>query len=167
MISTKRIVRDTSTETLTVDNETGEVLKAVTKTSNVSIVEREPDYVKLYIKDLSDLANVPKFATPVLYEFVKRIGYDNQLILNAGIKRQIQDSLKKSNNPTSMGSINNAITCFIQNNIFIRKDTGIYLANANYFGRGAWKDIQSIKLTIDYNSSGERTINAKINKGDK
>lgn len=119
---------------------------------------KEPNYVKLYLDDILYLSDLPKGYNSILYAFIKRMGYGNQLVLNAALKRMIAEEIG-----LSVSSINNALSKFVKGKLLKRIDTGIYLVNPQLFGKGEWKDISKIRLTATYDLKG-RTIMAEIEK---
>ena len=130
-----------------IDGQTGELLSTTEfKKTNVGA---EPEYIKLYLKDLLYIAQLPQGLNSTLYSLLKRMNYEGQIILNSSIKKIICTELKKS-----MASLDKALSGFVLEKILIRKDKGIYLANPHLFGRGQWSDIAKIRLTIEWNPKG-------------
>ena len=135
-----------------VDVETGEVKKQ--EKTNVYKIQSEPAYIKLYIDDISKLYDLSGVTNNVLYELVKKMNYEGQICLNAGIKREIASRLGLKN----IRSINNYLTTFCKKDILDWVDTGIYIANPNLFGRGSWADIYKLRtlwLKKTYTKNGE------------
>jgi DNA primase catalytic subunit len=159
----KNIIRDPTTKythelrTEVVDQLSGELLGGSTEKKGV--VPKEPDYVKLYLADISYLSDLPKWANGILYELLTKMDYEGRIILNAGIKREIAAKLD-----TSVQNIENSISKFNKKNILIRQDTGIYTGNPWLFGKGEWKDIRQIRLSIGYNLDGTRDLKALIER---
>lgn len=145
-----------SIENNIVDFESGEIkYKETTRTINWG---KEPEFVKLYLNDVLYLSDLPKGLNSILYAFIKRMHYGNELVLNAALKRAIAKELK-----LSVSSINNAISKFVKGKLLIRIDTGMYLVNPQLFGKGEWKDIAKIRLSATYDLNG-RTIMAEIDR---
>ncbi|HDR4949177.1 TPA: replication/maintenance protein RepL, partial [Bacillus cereus] len=46
-------------------------------------VDKEPDYVKLYLKDIIALNDLPKGLDKVINVLLKTMSYDNMIILNS------------------------------------------------------------------------------------
>lgn len=116
--------------------------------------ETEPHFVKLYISDICKLNNVPKLGNAVLNELLPLMNYQNEIVLNAGIKRRIVESLK-----TSKASLDNSLTKLVNADMLRRIDTGIFKLNPFLFGKGSWGDIKSIRVEWNYGKEG-RTISA-------
>lgn len=119
-------------------------------------VNNEPDYIKLYIKDLVKIHGLPTSINGVLFSLLQRMGYTNDISINAPLKRAIALEV----NITEHG-IKKAIEHLVKTGILIRKDRGFYMFNPYLFGRGKWNEIKAIRMTIDYNSLG-RTENLQI-----
>ncbi|UIJ70209.1 replication/maintenance protein RepL (plasmid) [Bacillus cereus] len=113
-------------------------------------VDKEPDYVKLYLKDIIALNNLPKGLDKVINVLLKTMSYDNMIILNSFIKKQMTEELGYK----TVQVLNNNINKLVNAEILFRKGTGTYQVNAHYFGRGHWHDIQEIRLEQIYSSKG-------------
>jgi hypothetical protein len=122
------------------------------KQSQVFAMEREPDYVKLYIDDVMKLSDIPKSASSVLFAIVKRMSYSNDIALYAPIKREIEAELG-----IKEITLKKAIDVFIEKSILFRKARGLYTINPYLFGRGKWEDIKKVRLSVEYSKAG-RTI---------
>ncbi len=128
-----------------VDHATGESLSS----ERHFTIEREPDYVKLYLQGILLYSDCPQWQNKVLHSLLKRINYQNEISLPVGYKREIVKELN-----ISMSSLNNAISAFVRTKLLIRKDVGVYLANPHLFGRGEWKDIRKLRLTVEFSEHG-------------
>jgi len=134
-------------EEFKINNETGEIQEK--STCRTIHLPREEDYVKIYINHINYLNNLPQGLDAIIYALLKRINYQNEIVINSAIKRQIAKELKKTFN-----TINQYITKLVQNDILIRVDTGIYYLNPIFYGKGSWKDIlelrKKLEITIEY-----------------
>jgi hypothetical protein len=128
-----------------VDHATGESLSS----ERHFTIEREPDYVKLYLQGILLYSDCPQWQNKVLHSLLKRINYQNEISLPVGYKREIVKELS-----ISMSSLNNAISAFVRTKLLIRKDVGVYLANPHLFGRGEWKDIRKLRLMVEFSEHG-------------
>lgn len=118
----------------------------------------EPNYIKVYLNTILYLKDLPKGLNSILYAFLKRMSYGNQLVINAALKRQIAKELE-----LSLSSINNAISKFVKGELLIREDTGLYKVNPHLFGKGDWKDIAKIRLEVTFDTEG-KTIMSEIER---
>jgi len=109
----------------------------------------EPSYIKLYIKDLCKLNDIPKTGNDVLNELLALTDYKNEIVLNGGVKDRILKSLK-----IKKGSLDNNISKLTKHQIIMRVARGIYTLNPNLFGRGKWEDIKKLRIEWEYSSKG-------------
>lgn len=151
----------------TVDTDTGEVLNTTTQTSVVfSKTSGEDTFIKLYIQDLGKLNNLQHKTMLVLFELIKTMDYQNEISVSIGKKKDICKVLDIYNSvkgELATNVVDQHITKLVKANLLFRKDKGMYIVNANLFGKGKWTDIKSIRMKIDYNTK-ERKINTEILK---
>ncbi|MBL3742601.1 replication/maintenance protein RepL, partial [Bacillus cereus] len=95
-------------------------------------IDKEPDYVKIYLKDIVALNDLPKGLDRVINVLLKVMSYDNMIILNSFIKKQMAQELGYK----TVQVLNNNINKLVNAEILFRKGTGTYQVNARYFGRG-------------------------------
>lgn len=129
-------------------------------------IEKEPDYVKLYLKDILYLSDLPRNNYRILLYLLNHATYANdgqmQILLPVGLKKMMMEEL----NIPSLQVVNNVIANLNKEGIIYRVATSVYRLNPYLFGRGEWKDIKKIRLTVEYNLTG-RTAKAVIQKGGK
>lgn len=123
-------------------------------------IPKEPDFVKLYLNDLVLLKEIPRWVSGILYSLLKNMNYQNEIVLNAAIKKRIAVDLG-----IVPKTIDNALVTFVKKSILIRQDTGVYRANPYLFDKGDWNNIRRIRLQVDY-SNGIRDIQADVTKED-
>lgn len=143
-----------------VNSDTGEIDQEVKH--QVSYVEREPDYVKLYISDIIRLTDLPKSSNDILLAILKRMTYNNDIALFAPVKREIAKELELKEI-----TISKAIELFVKKSILLRKDRGLYIINPYFFGRGKWEDIRKIRLQVDYSKNGRMILKTKFYESDQ
>ncbi|MGH0770026.1 replication/maintenance protein RepL, partial [Bacillus paranthracis] len=116
----------TNTISRTIVNEDGQI----THQEEEKVINwgTEPNYIKVYLDTILYLKDLPKGLNSILYAFLKRMSYGNQLVVNAALKRQIAKELG-----LSLSSINNAISKFVKGELLIREDTGLYKVNPHLF----------------------------------
>lgn len=141
-----------------VDVSTGEI---VSQTQNIREVTSrrippEPPYIKLYMRDIMYLKDLPKTHEKLLYALLKRSTWASAesgmiVTVSAGLKRLIAKELDIKNSR----SINNALTDFVKADILKRLETGVYQFNPYLFGRGDWRDIDRLRMTVDYTLEGK------------
>jgi hypothetical protein len=131
--------------TRNVDFKTGEITQEEITTK--SFAEGEPDFVKLYIKDIIRLKDLPPAADKVLLEIIGQMGYKNVFPAYAPIKRIMCQTLNMT-----MNTLNKSITQLHSKGILIRVEKGVYLVDPDLFARGRWEDIKSLRLVIEYDT---------------
>lgn len=146
----KKRISQEITNTIT-DINTGEVIKEVK--NEISYVDREPDYVKLYVSDILRLTDVPKSGNDIMFAMLKRMTYNNDIALYAPVKREIANELG-----IKEITVSKAIELFTNKSILVRKDRGLYIINPYFFGRGKWEEIKKIRLQILYSKEGRMIL---------
>lgn len=151
---TKKIVKEVTTTS--VDMETGEV--KISSNEREQVVAREPDYIKLYIEDLVKLKDLPKATNDILYNVLKRMNYQNEIILVSHNKKKIASDLGIKPN-----TIDQNLMKLTKKGILTRVARGVYIANPYLFGRGKWQDIKSLRMKVVYNKNG-KFITTEVDK---
>jgi len=140
-----------------VEMSTGEV--TINKRSEVASFEKEPAYVKLYLNDIGRLKGLNNSEQKLINELVFNMGYNNVVPAYKPVKELIAERLG-----IKFNTVNEALKSLHKKGILIRKARGFYIMDPNLFGRGSWKDVKSIRMVIDYNSDGTKSINAEVSK---
>jgi len=157
---------DNYTEEIT---ETENTVEGITKKSKKKTVRNrfsirttgEDDFIKLYLKHIGVISELPKGCPAVLFELLQYMTYAEEgqtIFLNSEIKKRIAEKLK-----ITVDRINHTITDFVKKKIFFRLATGTYAVNPTLFGRGTWNNIKKLRLTINYDASGVN-LETKITK---
>lgn len=119
--------------------------------------ENEDDYIKIYIKHINYLANLPSGLEGLIYELLKNMNYGNKIVINSFIKEDIARNIGKTFN-----TINQYITKLVESKILIREARGVYYLNPLFYGKGKWKDIADLReklmVSVIY-EDGKYTIN--------
>lgn len=135
----------------------GEVI--VQKRQEVSNFEAEPPYVKLYLQDIGRLNGLSSSEQRLLNELVFNMGYNNVVPGYKPIKEIIAAKIGMAYN-----TLDKCIKELHKKGILIRKARGFYIMDPNLFGRGTWKDIQKIRMVVEYHPDGTKTINTDVSK---
>jgi hypothetical protein len=139
----------TKTENKKVINEnTAEILSDET-TVTKGTYESEPDYIKLYIKDVIKIIGLKGNSNKVLTALLPYVNYKNEIALIPAYRKDICTILKLK--PNSLAHI---LTYLQNSGILIDKGINQWLLNPYFFGKGKWTDIQRLRLTIEYSASG-------------
>lgn len=138
------------------DGLTGEILSQSKKVIELTKLEAEPDYVKMYVADLSNLVGLKEGHGRILPFIASSVGYDGFISLAGGRKARIAMTAG-----CSLKSVNNAITEYVKAGILIRAGRAEYELNPHLFAKGEWRNIRERRLSftakINYSSAG-RTI---------
>lgn len=146
MNNTKRVIKcDTKVVS---DSNTQQIV--ATEQYSTSIVSREPDFVKLYVKDIGQMLDLTKSDGKVLFCLLRHMSYNNIVYLVLPVKKMIMEELN-----IPLNTINDSIRNLSNAGILVRQAQGCYLVNPNLFARGRWEDIVKIRLEIEYSSEGK------------
>ncbi|PHD68088.1 replication/maintenance protein RepL [Bacillus toyonensis] len=113
-------------------------------------IDKEPDYVKIYLRDIVALNDLPKGLDRVINVLLQTMSYGNMIILNSFIKKKMTEELGYK----TVQVLNNNINKLVNAEILFRQGTGTYQVNSRYFGSGHWHDIQGIRLQQVYSAKG-------------
>lgn len=141
---------------------TGEILSQNKKVIELTKLEPEPDYVKMYVADLSRLVGLKEGHGRILPFIAASVGYDGFISLAGGRKARIALTAG-----CSVKSVNNAITEYVKAGILIRAGRAEYELNPLLFAKGEWRNIRERRLSftakITYSVAG-RTIEVDKNE---
>ena len=126
----------------TITNEDGEKLHQ--KHIEEAYISKEPDFIKVYLDNILLINNLPSGIQKTLNVLLKRMAYDNVVVLNAYIKKEMAKELDFK----TVQSLNNNINKLVKEGIMFRKGTGTYEMNPFLFGRGSWENIKKIRFEI-------------------
>ena len=87
----KKSLRQEHVSTI-IDTQTGEVISV--NTLQTFRVDKEPDFVKLYIEDLIKLKNLPSSTNSIMLQFLSFMRYDNTISIHSYEKKAIADKLQ-------------------------------------------------------------------------
>ena len=132
---------ETNTDALT-----GEILSQSKKVIELTKLEAEPDYVKMYVADLSSLFGLKEGHGRILPFIAASVGYDGFISLAGGRKARIAMTAG-----CSVKSVNNAITEYVKAGILIRAGRAEYELNPHFFAKGEWRSIRERRLSYGKN----------------
>lgn len=156
----KKTARITVTDINTItDHETGEVLSQE-KSTKTRLIEREPNYIKLYTDDIGRLFNLPGSSSDVLASIASHMAYKTNIIVLYGpIKKVIMAELGMNKN-----TFNKAIDDLYKAGMLIRLSRACYMVDPELYGSGSWKDVQKVRLSIEYNADGTKSVTTELTK---
>lgn len=130
-----------------VDVNTGETVEI--STTEMYFNEKEPNYVKMYLEDLSLLAGLNKTEIILLIEMLKSMAYNGLVVNNKYVKEQMCEVLNLKYN-----TLDKALKTLHKKDILVRKAKGMYHMNPMLFGKGSWKNIKEIRVSTAYTNKG-------------
>ena len=134
-----------------IDPTTGEVLASnsvATKTTQV-VHKAEPSYIKVYIKDMLYMQDMPKALSDITLALARKASFADEG-LRVALTPYIKDEICKECGYKNMRSLNNDLSKLVKGRILKRLGVGTYQLNPHLFGKGEWKDIESIQATWNY-----------------
>lgn len=144
----------------TIISSDGEILDEVKKTEITQFkTDVEPDFIKLYTKDITKLFGLPKSSNSILYQLLRVMDYDNCVALGKHRKEAIANELG-----ITTSTLYNIISIFCKEKIMIRISATEYILNPNLFGKGRWTDIKQLQVLLEYDPSGRKLIAVRKNK---
>lgn len=124
----------------------------------------EPNYIKIYLRDISYFYEIPKGSTDLIYELFNYVNYNtHEIIINIDIKKRIRKLLD-----TTVATLDNNLSKLIKKGILDKTGTGVYNLNPYLFGKGDWKSIKELRnvnlhLEIVYDSeNNKRELRGKV-----
>lgn len=93
----------------------------------------EPDYVKMYCKDVAALVGLGGYKIDVLVKLASIMNYDNVAVVSPAQRKRWADTLE-----VSMATINCAFSALIKYGLIISENRGEYIVNPNFFSKGEW-----------------------------
>lgn len=158
MSETKTISKTETT--FLVNNSTGEIHEEYTKISTFK-AEKEPPYVKLYTEDIGRLYGLNTSSRDVLTCLARHMVYKtNVIVLYGPIKTIMMKELGMNKN-----TFNKAIDMLYKAGFLIRQSRACYVLDPCIFGSGTWEDVKRVRLSIEYNLDGSKTIKTSLTKG--
>lgn len=152
---TKKIKNIVTEKTETVINSDGEVLEE--RSSKTRGVEKEPDFIKLYLEDITQMLGIAPAFQKVFISLAKHMGYTNMVVLIKAVKEQIALELG-----LSLNTVDAAIKALKNNGLLLKyKDAkgeekkSCWIVNPNIAAKGKWEDIKCLRLQIDYTLQGK------------
>lgn len=150
-----KVIRN-ETERVVVDYETGEIIEQ-SKTSTHA-VEKEPDFVKLYLSDIGTMMGLAPADQKVFMSLARHMSYNNMVVLIKAVKEQICKELD-----LSLNTINKSIDNLKKADLLIKytdsegnEKKSCWVVNPYFVAKGKWEDIRSIRLQIDYTNEGKK-----------
>ena len=146
--SVQRVATETATHT--VQNEKGEKISE-TKYKRTRR-KTEPDFVKLYLADLTKLFNChPR----VLMALAKRMQYQTNIV---SLSPRIRRSLASECGFKNVKSLNNAISQLAKSKLIKRIDSFEIMVDPYIFGKGTWERVEQTRQVFEELSDANNDI---------
>jgi DNA-binding transcriptional regulator YhcF (GntR family) len=104
----------------------------------------EPDFVKMYTKDVADLNGIKGTNREVLTFMASMMDYENKVVISAPERRRWAKELD-----VSYHSINNAISFLKKHGHITSPGTGEYVVSPTMFSKGDWKKTMQKREDFD------------------
>lgn len=145
-----------------IDHETGEIINERHKVTYK--LPSEPDFVKVYMKDLLYLFGLPKYNMGVLLWMMQHVTYaSDKYGMCTALNSTLKDDMKEALGIKHQGTIDNILSELVKKDVVQRVGRGVYRLNPYLFGRGDWHDITNIRMVVEYTIEG-KTIEGEIEK---
>jgi hypothetical protein len=123
----------------------------------------EPAYIKMYLKDIMYLHDVPKKYAALTSALLRRMSYAGEehgmcVILAPIVKQEICREMGWQR----VTSLNNALQKLLTGKILYRVDRSVFKFNPYLFGKGEWQDVARLRMEIDYNDIQGRTFKVNV-----
>jgi len=142
----KRQQKNITTIETIVDRNSGEV---ISEAATVRSSSTEPDFVKMYLHDVGRLCNLKKDTNKTLLALLRKMNYDNEVVLASTIKKELAEALK-----IKINTLEHAIGDLVKSGILYRVANNHYEINPLLIAKGSWKDIQLLRMNITYSPEG-------------
>ena len=106
----------------------------------------------MYLHDIGRLCNLKKDTNKTLLALLRKMNYDNEIVLATSIKKELAEALK-----IKINTLEHAIGDLVRSGILHRLANNYYMVNPHLIAKGSWKDIQLLRMNITYSIEG-RTI---------
>lgn len=123
-------------------------------------VETQPDFVKMYVKDVGMLMGIGCKKHQLLFVLLTKMDYANQLFTLPDVRLFVKRTVG-----IEEGTLRKYIVDFCEKGIMTKKTTNVYLVNPFLFGKGKFCDIEKIRMSVVYDENG-RTFESEIIKPD-
>lgn len=113
-------------------------------------MENSPEFEqsKVYLEDLLLLYGVPKNLALFLFELLGYLNKDNQIVINAFIKKELAEKAQ-----ISKGTIDNAFTKLKDSGLLERLDRGVYIPHPTLSKVQKLSNGHSVSIKVTYSKN--------------
>ena len=141
-----------------IDFQTGEVKSEVIQQNFKA--QSEPEYVKMYIKDLCAIKGVADADQALLRQLLAKLDYEGYVTLSPRSREVMCNTLN-----ISAKTLRNRLTRLSKSKLIKSTSTNEYMVNPQYFARGQWKDVceqrRKFELVISYSEEKGKEVKLK------
>lgn len=133
-----------------VDADSGEVIREVSRTTEVIPSSSEPDYVKLYVKAWCEFKDIKGINSAFLVQLLPYMTYARQgqvIFLAPLLKREIAEQLGWAESD-ALNRCNKELKKLVKCGILSHVGTNAYAVNPELVGKGNWADIKTLRATF-------------------
>lgn len=109
------------------------------------VLTKEPNFVKLYLDEISRIYELPKNDGGILLLLAKHITYENEIYLNSYLMKKMAEDLN-----IKIQSFRNSLVRLTKSNLLKRIATGVYVMNPKIIAKGPWVDIEKLRLKVSF-----------------
>lgn len=112
-------------------------------------VEKEPDFVKLYIRDLCALKGISGVRHDIFNFMLENMNYHNEVSFGSSAKKRFLEDRDIKNQ-----TFNNYVTTLIERGLIERIGRQEFRVNKKYAVKVDWAKVQSIRWDTTYTKEG-------------
>ena len=151
---TRKVTSKTSSTIIS--EETGELISS--QETVTMKIPTEPNFIKLYLDAVMYISYVPTSVSKVMMCILKRLPYadskEQGVIINKYVRLKIANEIGCSED-----YVKKSIIALVKGKLLIHDNSSKrscnYIVNPYVFGKGEWKDIEELRLSVKFNSEGK------------
>lgn len=116
-------------------------------------VQKEPDFIKMYINDICAVKGVTALQTKIFYFMLQNMNYENEVAYGKTSKERFL-----SEHGTSNASFNNSIKGLIDSGLIGKLGKGEFLVNKKYAVKVPFSKVEEIRCVTTYSKEGKKEV---------
>ncbi len=116
-------------------------------------VKHEPEFVKMYIKDLCAVKGVTALQTKIFYFMLQNMNYENEVAYGPTAKSRFL-----SEHETTNASFNNSVKGLLESGLIGKLSRGEFIVNKKYAVKVPWHKVDSIVWKTTYSKRGKKEV---------
>lgn len=123
----------------------------------------EPSYIKLYLKDMMYLNDMPAQYAGLTLALLRRVSYAGEEDgMCVTLVPRVKETICRELGWKRVSTLDNALQKLVSGKVLYRLDRGIYKFNPYLYGKGDWQDISRMRLEINYSEMEGRTFQTNV-----